>query len=333
MSPEEPKSGPKNEEKPWKSRGETGPATAWKNARRLLIPHLPWAQTNGSSPETLQDESSISQSNLRSTAQVSPRRVSQAPGPPQDFPSVPALEELPEEYHKVDKTCVKMGDRVNVKTNLGFERVIVKCKHPNGKIDIEFDDGNVLQEVMPRAYFHDGPTEQLLPAGRDPIVGDIAEIQTNQGWERITVRQKHYNGTVNIEFNDGFMMYDVKPRRLRPMLTAPEETLAKEKTDSHDQPRGRVSETGTVRKSLFGEAGLSCAMSEWALDPEEAALLQDALSHRDAAVSALNLSHMCIPPCVPMCAFCSRIVIGTRNALGNTTGSKTPKTPKGGKGP
>jgi len=45
---------------------------------------------------------------------------------------------------------VHLGDVVKVQTNLGWESVVVKAKRTNGKIDIQFKDGEYMRSVLPR---------------------------------------------------------------------------------------------------------------------------------------------------------------------------------------
>lgn len=45
---------------------------------------------------------------------------------------------------------VEIGDIVKVQTNLGWEAVVVAKKYDNGKLDIKFEDGETMREVMPR---------------------------------------------------------------------------------------------------------------------------------------------------------------------------------------
>mmetsp|Transcript_108864 Transcript_108864/g.306790 ORF Transcript_108864/g.306790 Transcript_108864/m.306790 type:complete len:1084 (-) Transcript_108864:61-3312(-) len=45
---------------------------------------------------------------------------------------------------------VQVGDMVKVQTNLGWESVKVRAKRRNGKIDIQFKDGEYMRAVLPR---------------------------------------------------------------------------------------------------------------------------------------------------------------------------------------
>jgi len=45
---------------------------------------------------------------------------------------------------------VQVGDVIKVQTNLGWENVTVKAKRTNGKIDIQFKDGEYMRSVLPR---------------------------------------------------------------------------------------------------------------------------------------------------------------------------------------
>eukprot|EP00448_Togula_jolla_P014167 CAMPEP_0170584158 /NCGR_PEP_ID=MMETSP0224-20130122/8539_1 /TAXON_ID=285029 /ORGANISM="Togula jolla, Strain CCCM 725" /LENGTH=864 /DNA_ID=CAMNT_0010907573 /DNA_START=103 /DNA_END=2693 /DNA_ORIENTATION=- len=45
---------------------------------------------------------------------------------------------------------VQVGDAVKVQTNLGWESVTVRAKRSNGRIDIQFKDGEYMRAVLPR---------------------------------------------------------------------------------------------------------------------------------------------------------------------------------------
>ncbi|CAD7950498.1 unnamed protein product [Amoebophrya sp. A120] len=47
---------------------------------------------------------------------------------------------------------LKMGDVVQVLTNLGWEKVVVRRKLENGRLDILFQDGETMHDVMPRLH-------------------------------------------------------------------------------------------------------------------------------------------------------------------------------------
>lgn len=49
----------------------------------------------------------------------------------------------------------------------------------------------------------------------DVQVGDVIKVQTNLGWEAVTVRAKRANGKVDIQFKDGEYMRSVLPRILK----------------------------------------------------------------------------------------------------------------------
>lgn len=53
------------------------------------------------------------------------------------------------------------------------------------------------------------------PPRPDVQVGDVIKVQTNLGWESVTVRAKRTNGKVDIQFKDGEYMRSVLPRILR----------------------------------------------------------------------------------------------------------------------
>ena len=55
-----------------------------------------------------------------------------------------------EEARKARYAHLKIGDVIQVLTNLGWEKVIVRRKLENGKLDIVFQDGETMLQVMPR---------------------------------------------------------------------------------------------------------------------------------------------------------------------------------------
>ena len=55
-----------------------------------------------------------------------------------------------EEARKARYAHLKVGDVIQVLTNLGWEKVIVRRKLENGKLDIVFQDGETMLQVMPR---------------------------------------------------------------------------------------------------------------------------------------------------------------------------------------
>lgn len=57
--------------------------------------------------------------------------------------------ENPVKRHRL-RVEAEVGDKVKVQTNLGWEQVTVRWRYPNGKFDIEFDDGEMMREVLPR---------------------------------------------------------------------------------------------------------------------------------------------------------------------------------------
>lgn len=54
---------------------------------------------------------------------------------------------------------VEIGDIVKVQTNLGWEPVVVAKKYENGKLDIKFEDGETMREVMPRILKRQPPSQ------------------------------------------------------------------------------------------------------------------------------------------------------------------------------
>lgn len=68
-----------------------------------------------------------------------------------------AAETIVKKSRRVD---AEVGDRVKVQTNLGWEQVTVRWRYPNGKFDIEFEDGEMMREVLPRILRPQGNEEK-----------------------------------------------------------------------------------------------------------------------------------------------------------------------------
>jgi hypothetical protein len=51
---------------------------------------------------------------------------------------------------------VRVGDFVKVQTNLGWESVVIRLKRANGRVDIQFKDGEYMRSVMPRILKENG---------------------------------------------------------------------------------------------------------------------------------------------------------------------------------
>ncbi len=72
-------------------------------------------------------------------------------GPPaSSLASAPTAPTPEKPHHHKYRPNVSEGDIIKVQTNLGWEKVTVKKKHPNGKLDILFADGELMIHVMPR---------------------------------------------------------------------------------------------------------------------------------------------------------------------------------------
>jgi len=63
---------------------------------------------------------------------------------------------------------IPVGSVVQVQTNMGWESVVVRRKHPGGHLDIQFQDGEMMREVMPRILKQ---TIGLQPSGGVPASG------------------------------------------------------------------------------------------------------------------------------------------------------------------
>jgi len=58
-------------------------------------------------------------------------------------------------------------------------------------------------------------TAGVKPPRPEVQVGEVIKVQTNLGWESVTVRAKRTNGKIDIQFKDGEYMRSVLPRILR----------------------------------------------------------------------------------------------------------------------
>mmetsp|Transcript_9425 Transcript_9425/g.23908 ORF Transcript_9425/g.23908 Transcript_9425/m.23908 type:complete len:488 (-) Transcript_9425:18-1481(-) len=70
---------------------------------------------------------------------------------------------------------VLVGEVVRVQTNLGWERVVVRRKHSSGRVDIQFEDGELMRQVLPRilkATTAPAPKEDALPPATPPPNSD-----------------------------------------------------------------------------------------------------------------------------------------------------------------
>mmetsp|Transcript_92094 Transcript_92094/g.204438 ORF Transcript_92094/g.204438 Transcript_92094/m.204438 type:complete len:907 (-) Transcript_92094:236-2956(-) len=77
------------------------------------------------------------------------------------------------------------------------------------------EDGQSSQAALPQAQMLPSqPARHCLPRP-EVQVGDIIRVQTNLGWESVTVRAKRTNGKIDIQFKDGEYMRSVLPRILR----------------------------------------------------------------------------------------------------------------------
>mmetsp|Transcript_4094 Transcript_4094/g.7351 ORF Transcript_4094/g.7351 Transcript_4094/m.7351 type:complete len:1093 (-) Transcript_4094:100-3378(-) len=83
---------------------------------------------------------------------------SSEPAPASDAEPAPQ----PKVHHR--HADVKAGDTIQVQTNLGWETVTVQKKHPSGQLDIQFEDGEEMKEVMPRILKQQGKSTKDLPA-------------------------------------------------------------------------------------------------------------------------------------------------------------------------
>jgi len=82
-------------------------------------------------------------------------------------------------------------------------------------------------------------------------VGDVIKVQTNLGWESVTVRAKRTNGKIDIQFKDGEYMRSVLPRILRESLRS------EANNDVHGESEGGGSAitTGSDRAGGNGSSG------------------------------------------------------------------------------
>jgi len=71
-------------------------------------------------------------------------------------------------------------------------------------------DPNEAESTLPE------PDVEVKPQPRPEVqVGDVIKVQTNLGWENVTVKAKRTNGKIDIQFKDGEYMRSVLPRILR----------------------------------------------------------------------------------------------------------------------
>lgn len=106
-------------------------------------------------------------------------------------------------------------------------------------------------------------------------VGDIIQVQTNLGWEAVTVTRKNETGTLDIQFKDGEIMAQVMPRILKkPNANA----------SSSSSPADKVLPSTS---SVVGQASPAC---------QHAAQSPEHQQHRQGARSAGILGQ---PPVLP----------------------------------
>lgn len=77
---------------------------------------------------------------------------------------------------------------------------------------------NLKPEPEPKSSSHPRPDVQ---------VNDVIKVQTNLGWENVTVKAKRTNGKIDIQFKDGEYMRSVLPRILRESVPDRSETAEK----------------------------------------------------------------------------------------------------------
>merc|ERR1719379_3101212 len=56
----------------------------------------------------------------------------------------------------------------------------------------------------------------------DVEIGEMVKVQTNLGWELVTIMKKYENGRLDIQFEDGELMREAMPRILKRTPTAPQ---------------------------------------------------------------------------------------------------------------
>ncbi|CAE8690037.1 unnamed protein product [Polarella glacialis] len=90
---------------------------------------------------------------------------------------------------------------------------------PQGdSVDAAAADEKASASQQPR----NGLPRSLDKAGRPEVqVGDVIRVQTNLGWETVTVRAKRNNGKLDIQFKDSEYMRSVLPRVQRELNGAP----------------------------------------------------------------------------------------------------------------
>lgn len=66
------------------------------------------------------------------------------------------------------KPEVLVGEVIKVQTNLGWEIVTVRAKRANGKLDIQFKDGEYMRSVLPRILHEPSSTEAVVEEAGGP---------------------------------------------------------------------------------------------------------------------------------------------------------------------
>jgi len=63
-----------------------------------------------------------------------------------------------------------VGDVVKVQTNLGWESVVIRLRRSNGRVDIQFKDGEYMRSVMPR-YLKENGAPAIIREGSSASEG------------------------------------------------------------------------------------------------------------------------------------------------------------------
>lgn len=75
---------------------------------------------------------------------------------------------------------VQVGDQIKVQTNLGWESVTVRAKRSNGKIDIQFKDGEYMRSVLPRILRDTTSQASKDSSSSQPPPGALPAAQAQQ---------------------------------------------------------------------------------------------------------------------------------------------------------
>eukprot|EP00933_Yihiella_yeosuensis_P075583 TRINITY_DN8501_c0_g1_i1.p1 TRINITY_DN8501_c0_g1~~TRINITY_DN8501_c0_g1_i1.p1 ORF type:complete len:467 (-),score=107.74 TRINITY_DN8501_c0_g1_i1:169-1497(-) len=153
----------------------------------------------------------------------------------------------------------------------------------------------------------------LDKAGRPEVqVGDVIKVQTNLGWEIVTVRAKRSTGKLDIQFKDGEFMRSVLPRICRdangvPLLTDVNHVEPASSASVTEEKGGSSSSTGS---SSFATMALPLPLPTLQKDPPQLEqqqqqqqqqpspqqpIAQNPLFHKEQQQSSQPMNHPILP--------------------------------------